>query len=172
MSAEARGRLTADDLEGMLPDEIVAAFNALTEAHARCTNLTNAEAHRIFEEAREQRERAEKAESERDAWNDAAGDLTERLYQSATWSARWKAVARRYRALLRTHRDRDRPRLAALDAECAELRAAAVDRFNDQSDWQCAFCLAWSKDSRDAVVHAADCILAAPATDAPGEGRG
>ena len=56
-------------------------------------------------------------------------------------------------------------RLAALEAECAELRAAAVDRFNDQSDWQCAFCLAWSKDSRDAVVHAADCIMAAPPSE-------
>lgn len=39
-----------------------AEIASLRKAHARCTNLTNAEAHRIFDEAREQRERAEAAE--------------------------------------------------------------------------------------------------------------
>jgi hypothetical protein len=42
-----------------LADEV----ERLTAAHARCTNLSNAEAYRIFEEAREQRERAEQGEA-------------------------------------------------------------------------------------------------------------
>lgn len=36
----------------------------LADEHSRCTNLSNAEAARIFQEATEQRERAEKAEDE------------------------------------------------------------------------------------------------------------
>lgn len=50
----------------------------LADAHARCTNLSNAEASRIFEEAREQRERAEKAEAERDALLSAGQAMADR----------------------------------------------------------------------------------------------
>jgi chromosome segregation ATPase len=61
------------------------------EAHARCTNLTNAEAHRIFEEAREQRERAEAAEARAEqfaAERARATDLAERLAEAERRLAR------------------------------------------------------------------------------------
>ena len=70
------------------------------------------------------------------------------------WSARWKALARRYRTMLAVHRDRDIPALAAARAELSRLasenhplsrRLAAVERERD----------AWGGKASTAAAEAA-----------------
>lgn len=112
--------------------------------------------------------RAAEMEDERDALRD---DLDE----ARAWSARWRSVATRYRAMLRVHRDRDIPEIARLTAEVAALKAAlrtfAVLRWEDH--WiKCQMCKGGRRLSEDerwasapspdvASIHEPSCLLAA-----------
>lgn len=89
------------------------------------------------------------------------------------WSARWKAAATRYRAMLAVHRDRDRPRLAALEAENAAFRAALIEdvEYDDgtfmRTYQSCRVCLWTGNDPHPLAIseHQEHCPLAAPPSE-------
>jgi hypothetical protein len=109
---------------------IVKQRNALQVAHADCTNLSAAEAFRIFEEAREQRERAEQGEAERDELAAIVGvecpiadlSIVESLRVASAHAGQYAEEMERERDAAAADLDTARARADALLAEVRTLR--------------------------------------------------